>query len=212
VRRHCLDCCNGNPNEVRQCIATSCALWPFRLGHRPTEELKAAVADQVLHPPERQITGKAFHDAGGTALRAIRLRCLDCSGASAPEVAACRFSSCDLHAFRFGKNPNIKLTEERKAAIAELGRQAFAKTRSVPSEQRRNSESEANAQWPVLSTGKLFSAEIAVSVQASETASNGILRTRRLDEDEKGTRTVGTLKGCAGLGSESSTPPLHGLD
>jgi hypothetical protein len=61
-------------------VAKSYPLWPFRLGHCPTNELKAQVADQVLQPAERGITGKAFHHNGGTALRAIGLWCLDCSG------------------------------------------------------------------------------------------------------------------------------------
>jgi hypothetical protein len=63
-------------------------------------------------PPERELTGKDFNDSGGTALRALRLRCLDCSGASRNEVDNCQFgpdhptNPCDLHTFRFGKNPN----------------------------------------------------------------------------------------------------------
>jgi hypothetical protein len=48
-------------------------------------------------------------------------------------------------AFRFGKNPNIKLTEERKVSIAERGRQAFARMRSLPSEQLQTSDPDASA-------------------------------------------------------------------
>jgi hypothetical protein len=43
VRLACLECCNGSANEVRQCVATSCPLWTFRFGHRPSIEDKAAV-------------------------------------------------------------------------------------------------------------------------------------------------------------------------
>jgi hypothetical protein len=143
LRRHCLWCCNGNPNEVRLCVSKSCPLWPFRFGHRPTDELKAEVGDRILHPAERQITGKAFHDAGGTALRAIRLRCLDCRGASRSEVAGCWDTDCALDPFRFGKNPNFKLSDERKeamAAISKLARDALAKKRALleTSKQRRD--------------------------------------------------------------------------
>ena len=31
IRQKCLDCCCGNASEVRKCVATDCALWPFRL-------------------------------------------------------------------------------------------------------------------------------------------------------------------------------------
>jgi hypothetical protein len=35
IRRHCLDCCLGQPSEVRLCAAIHCALWPFRFGGNP---------------------------------------------------------------------------------------------------------------------------------------------------------------------------------
>jgi len=35
IREKCLDCCNGNWNEVRQCPAINCSLYPYRLGKRP---------------------------------------------------------------------------------------------------------------------------------------------------------------------------------
>lgn len=35
VRTKCLDCCAGEASEVRKCVATSCALWPFRMGSNP---------------------------------------------------------------------------------------------------------------------------------------------------------------------------------
>jgi hypothetical protein len=40
------------------CVSKSCSLWPYRFGRNPTDELKAEVADQVLHPAEREPTGK----------------------------------------------------------------------------------------------------------------------------------------------------------
>lgn len=47
IRAKCLDCCCGNPNEVRLCTVESCALFPFRFGKNPyrkelTPEQKAA--------------------------------------------------------------------------------------------------------------------------------------------------------------------------
>ena len=35
IRQKCLDCCCGNASEVRKCVATDCALWPFRLASNP---------------------------------------------------------------------------------------------------------------------------------------------------------------------------------
>ena len=43
-----------------------------------------------------------------TPLKAIRLKCLDCSCDSANEVRLCPIKQCPLYNFRFGKNPNRK--------------------------------------------------------------------------------------------------------
>jgi hypothetical protein len=121
VRQHCLSCCNGSFVEVNLCSAKSCPLWPFRHGRRPTGEDKSAVLNRQLHPRERDLTGNEFH---GTGLRAIRLRCLDCSGNSDGAVRSCGFGpshrdGCALHPYRLGRNPNIKRSEGWKAAAAE---------------------------------------------------------------------------------------------
>lgn len=39
-------------------------------------------------------------------LKAIRLKCLDCSCGSSNEVKLCPVVKCPLYPFRFGKNPN----------------------------------------------------------------------------------------------------------
>jgi hypothetical protein len=44
IRAKCLDCCCGNAAEVRKCVATDCALWPFRLGSNPFRK-KAALSE-----------------------------------------------------------------------------------------------------------------------------------------------------------------------
>jgi hypothetical protein len=120
VRRHCLSCCGDSANEVRLCPATACPLWPFRHGHRPNAEDRAAVADRHLYPLERDLMGAAFH---GSALRAIRRRCIDCSAGDA-EARSCNFgpdhpAPCSLHAYRLGRNPNIHRSDEWKRAAAE---------------------------------------------------------------------------------------------
>lgn len=50
-------------------------------------------------------------------MKAIRLKCLDCSCGSSNEVKLCTVTRCPLYPFREGKNPNIGSrgwTEERR--------------------------------------------------------------------------------------------------
>jgi hypothetical protein len=35
IRAKCIDCCVGRMDEVRKCVSTSCALWPYRMGRNP---------------------------------------------------------------------------------------------------------------------------------------------------------------------------------
>lgn len=48
-----------------------------------------------------------------TPLKAIREKCIDCSGGSKKEVRLCWASNCPLYPFRMGKNPYRK---KRKVA------------------------------------------------------------------------------------------------
>ena len=41
-------------------------------------------------------------------LKAIRAKCLDCSGGHPKEVLHCPSAECPLYPFRFGNNPNRK--------------------------------------------------------------------------------------------------------
>jgi hypothetical protein len=36
MRQKCLDCCCGQPAEVRVCHIEDCPLWPYRFGRDPT--------------------------------------------------------------------------------------------------------------------------------------------------------------------------------
>ena len=38
IRAKCLDCANDQPQEVRLCPCTSCALYPYRMGHNPNRK------------------------------------------------------------------------------------------------------------------------------------------------------------------------------
>lgn len=35
IRARCVQCCSGQPSEVRKCTAVTCALHPFRMGTNP---------------------------------------------------------------------------------------------------------------------------------------------------------------------------------
>ncbi len=32
IRAKCMDCVGEQPSEVRKCVSTDCALWPYRMG------------------------------------------------------------------------------------------------------------------------------------------------------------------------------------
>jgi hypothetical protein len=49
-------------------------------------------------------------------LKALRLRCIDCSGGSAPEVRLCTAVQCPAWPFRMGRNPwRAPASDERRA-------------------------------------------------------------------------------------------------
>lgn len=54
-------------------------------------------------------------------LRAIRLKCYDCSAYQLSEVRNCTIETCPLHPFRLGKNPFKKreLSDEERQKIGE---------------------------------------------------------------------------------------------
>ena len=69
--------------------------------------------------PERK---EAMNQKIPSPLKAIRLKCMECSNYSAYEVKHCPIQDCNLYAFRLGKNPNIKkrmLTPEQRETLAD---------------------------------------------------------------------------------------------
>ena len=65
-----------------------------------------------------------------TPLKAIRAKCIDCSGGSIHEVKLCVIPECPLYPFRFGKNPfrkRRKLTDQQRQEIAERLRKSRAR-------------------------------------------------------------------------------------
>lgn len=52
------------------------------------------------------------HSKKLTPLKAIREKCLDCSGDQSKEVRNCPIESCTLWPYRFGKRPKTSNTEK----------------------------------------------------------------------------------------------------
>lgn len=103
IRQYCLWCCNGQYQEVTLCPSHTCALYPFRSGHSPF--YRQDKPDGVQTNP----------------VKAIRARCLDCTGGSFQDVAECN-ELCALNAFRFGRNPfrKSKTDEQRQQAREQM--------------------------------------------------------------------------------------------
>jgi hypothetical protein len=118
IRAKCLWCCNGSAHEVALCPAKACPTWPFRFGHKPTDEIIAEQGDTQLLPVEWRMTAAQFHAGRHSALKAIRRKCHDCSGASKSEVRNCAVKDCALHSFRQGKNPNRTYSPEERGRRA----------------------------------------------------------------------------------------------
>ena len=84
LRKYCIWCCAGQIKQVDPCTTYGCPLHLFRHGKKPRN--------------------KPY-----TVLKAIRLRCLNCSDGS-ENVKRCEFNGkiddlCDLYTYRLGKNP-----------------------------------------------------------------------------------------------------------
>jgi hypothetical protein len=65
----------------------------------------ASAFDKETTPVEMKAELQAMGHEPGPVLKAIRRKCLDCSGGSAAEVADCLVKNCALYPFRMGKNP-----------------------------------------------------------------------------------------------------------
>lgn len=70
-----------------------------------------------------------------TPLRAIRLKCLDCSCGSAQEVRECPIEACPLYYYRSGHNPKRKGVTNKNpntnGITKKSGGESEAKTKSA---------------------------------------------------------------------------------
>lgn len=55
-----------------------------------------------------------------TPVKAIRKKCVDCSGGSVKEVRECELLHCSLHPFRMGKNPNRRSRKKRPNLVKKV--------------------------------------------------------------------------------------------
>lgn len=69
-----------------------------------------------------------------TPMKAIRAKCLDCCCWQQQEVRLCPATYCPLHPYRMGKNPNRKVSEERREALAKHLEKARAQLRENSNE------------------------------------------------------------------------------
>lgn len=121
IRGYCLWCCGNSAYEVSRCPATACSLWAYRFGPAPTADMLEEAGDALMYPVEDGPTVAEFFEKDGTRLKAIKRKCLDCSGGSKSEVRNCWDEVCSLHPFRLGKNPNRAMSpEQREVAAARL--------------------------------------------------------------------------------------------
>ncbi|HPN32398.1 MAG TPA: hypothetical protein PKY81_15710 [bacterium] len=99
IRKFCVDfCCIGESEEVRLCPCNDdknsglyCSLWKFRFGKG---------------------------EGCGSRLKAIKERCLDCSGYEFKEIKNCKFTDCQLFNYRLGRNPKLKGRGNKAANFA----------------------------------------------------------------------------------------------
>ena len=72
-----------------------------------------------------------------TPLKAIKLKCLDCSCGQQEEVNECPVSTCALYQYRFGKDLNRKkreFTEEQREVIRQRFLKSIGKTQKEKEE------------------------------------------------------------------------------
>ncbi len=76
IRAYCFTC-RGSWSEVKKCPITDCVYYTARSGKRP--------------------------EGGGTTMKTIREKCLDCCNGSRKEIKFCNIIDCPNWPKRFGK-------------------------------------------------------------------------------------------------------------
>lgn len=58
IRAKCLDCCCGQPKEVRLCTVPDCPLYEYRMGHRPKKPCVSSNFQEEEKPEDNDLRGK----------------------------------------------------------------------------------------------------------------------------------------------------------
>lgn len=94
-----------------------------------------------------------------TPMKAIRAKCLGCCCGQYKEVEFCPCSDCSLHPYRFGKNPNIQMTDEQRAKRAANFKKSpiqqgekFSDTTTAGNLTHKDQDSEKPLDSPAIST------------------------------------------------------------
>ena len=67
-----------------------------------------------------------------TPMRAIRAKCIDCSGGNRSEVTHCTVKTCPLWPYRLGRRPRIDSEEEKvHVAMGNLSMQQLSEVEAV---------------------------------------------------------------------------------
>ncbi len=59
IRERCLDCCCGQPSEVRKCVSVTCPSWPYRLGTNPFRQKRVLSEEQKADMGKRLRAARA---------------------------------------------------------------------------------------------------------------------------------------------------------
>jgi len=99
---------------------SDCEFLPINSGEKIIGDKKAPPAS---NSNKTEFLGADLQDKSEifTPKKAIRKKCIDCSGGSLREVRLCWATECPLYPFRMGKNPFRKkrqLSEREKKALA----------------------------------------------------------------------------------------------
>lgn len=78
IRRYCLECCNSQPGEVKNCPTEDCVFFNLRMGKKLQK---------------------------GSLCKIIKQKCWDCGEGSTQEVRKCEITDCPLHRYRLGRSP-----------------------------------------------------------------------------------------------------------
>ena len=115
IRAFCLEC-DGTSYTVNDCLYPQCPFYDFRFGRLPEGRASDSVAVIKTYCHKECQAGSGSHEV------------LTCQGDKAV------LGPCPVFPFRMGKNPNksILLSEERRAALVEAGKEYRFRTGPDP--------------------------------------------------------------------------------